>query len=178
MSIIKWCFLLLFLAYSKPIDLQTSENRLFYDKFPSNATVVYSLFFTSCKKICPVITQRVLFLQRKFKEKNVIFVSITVDPEHDNVERLKKFKEKFATSNQGNWILVTGTKKNVFSFIQNKLDFKIEHSRLHSNSLSLFKNGEKIGNFSIFDESEMNRLERKINSLLQTSASLSTSHYQ
>lgn len=84
--------------------------------------VVADFFFTRCPQICPRMTQNLKRLQETVKNNNragnneadfVQFISFTVDPEHDGVEELKKYADRFQINPQ-NWWLLTGDKKQIY----------------------------------------------------------------
>jgi cytochrome oxidase Cu insertion factor (SCO1/SenC/PrrC family) len=57
-------------------------------------TVVFSLFFTSCSTICPREARALAEVQRRLPaglKKRVHFVSLSVDPENDTPEAMRKF---------------------------------------------------------------------------------------
>ena len=57
-------------------------------------TVVFSLFFTSCSTICPREAKALSEVQRRLPrrlEGRVHFVSLSVDPENDTPEAMRKF---------------------------------------------------------------------------------------
>ena len=58
--------------------------------------VVANFFFTSCPSICPKLTRNMKRLQDAFKKTDTIvrFVSFTVDPERDSVQKIKAYGDK------------------------------------------------------------------------------------
>lgn len=57
-------------------------------------TVVFSLFFTSCSTICPREAKALAEVQRRLPPRlqgRVQFVSLSVDPENDTPEAMRKF---------------------------------------------------------------------------------------
>jgi protein SCO1/2 len=57
-------------------------------------TLVFSFFFTSCPSVCPRETQALADVQRRLSpalKTRVRFVSLSVDPENDTPDALKKF---------------------------------------------------------------------------------------
>jgi protein SCO1/2 len=71
---------------------QDGKARSFADF--EGKTVVLGLFFTSCPTVCPRETRSLSELQRALSaglEKRVRFVSLSVDPEHDTPEAMRRF---------------------------------------------------------------------------------------
>jgi protein SCO1/2 len=82
----------------------------------SDKTVMLNFIFATCTTICPVLSAG--FAQ--FRENlgthaaDVQFVSVTIDPEHDTAEVLKKYSRRFDAGRDGeNWIFLTGSRTNV-----------------------------------------------------------------
>lgn len=79
--------------------------------------IVMDFFFTRCPTICPKMTRNMRRLQESFAPSDTLvqFISVSVDPEHDDVSRLRWWAEKFGV-NSDNWWLVTGDKKSIYDF--------------------------------------------------------------
>lgn len=75
---------------------------------------VADFFFTTCKTICPLMTNNMSWLQEQIKNNpKVMLLSHSVTPEIDSVPVLKKYAlEKGALDNK--WNLVTGNKKDIY----------------------------------------------------------------
>ncbi len=69
---------------------------------------VVDFFFTSCATICPRMTERFVELQAQLGDNpQVTLVSISVDPERDTPERLRRYGEKYG-ANPVMWWFLTG----------------------------------------------------------------------
>jgi cytochrome oxidase Cu insertion factor (SCO1/SenC/PrrC family) len=67
--------------------------------------------FTSCTTICSPMTANLARVQKKLLargEKNVHFISVSVDPEGDTPEKLKSYAAMFHA--QPGWTFVTGSR--------------------------------------------------------------------
>lgn len=75
---------------------------------------VADFFFTTCKTICPMMTDNMVWLQQQIKNNpKVMLLSHSVTPDIDSVSVLKAYAEaKGAIS--GKWNLVTGDKKEIY----------------------------------------------------------------
>lgn len=75
---------------------------------------VADFFFTTCKTICPMMSDNMVWLQEKIKNNpKVMLLSHSVTPDIDSVPVLKAYAEaKGAIS--GKWNLVTGDKKEIY----------------------------------------------------------------
>ncbi|OGX06114.1 MAG: hypothetical protein A2Z88_04275 [Omnitrophica WOR_2 bacterium GWA2_47_8] len=70
--------------------------------------------FTTCGSICPLMTKNMASLQRSYLlEKDVMFASISVNPEFDTPEVLKTFAEKWAVNNNKSWHFLTGQREDI-----------------------------------------------------------------
>ena len=73
--------------------------------------VAVTFIYTSCTDTCPALTITMAYVQdqlgRDFGAK-IVFVSITVDPEHDTPEVLKQYAQRFGADLAG-WAFLTGT---------------------------------------------------------------------
>ncbi len=80
---------------------------------------VADFFFVTCPTICPKMTTNMGYLQNKFNDtKNLRFISITVNPEHDTVQVLKDHQER-VHANPENWDFLTGDKDSIYSLAFN-----------------------------------------------------------
>ncbi len=74
--------------------------------------VVADFFFTTCKTICPIMSTRMSGLQVNIPlhdkaYKDVLFLSYTVDPEHDTPEVLKEYAREH-NADTARWKFLTG----------------------------------------------------------------------
>ncbi|WP_417884707.1 SCO family protein [Zunongwangia sp.] len=75
---------------------------------------VADFFFTTCRTICPIMTDHMVKIQEKIKDDpEVLLLSHTVMPRIDTVAQLKRYaKEKGVIDKK--WNLVTGDKKQIY----------------------------------------------------------------
>jgi protein SCO1 len=72
--------------------------------------VAVTFIYTSCMDTCPVLTALMAYVQDQLGPafgKRIAFVSITVDPERDTPEVLKRYAETFGADLKG-WAFLTG----------------------------------------------------------------------
>jgi protein SCO1 len=72
--------------------------------------VAVTFIYTSCMDTCPVLTALMAYVQDQLGSdfgKRITFVSITVDPERDTPEVLKRYAETFGADLNG-WAFLTG----------------------------------------------------------------------
>ena len=79
-----------------------------------NKIYVVDFFFTSCPSICPIMTNNMLLIQDEFiKNNGIMLLSISVTPEIDNVQVLKKYAIKKGVIDS-KWNITTGSKKHIY----------------------------------------------------------------
>jgi cytochrome oxidase Cu insertion factor (SCO1/SenC/PrrC family) len=83
----------------------------FYSDLVKDRIVAINFVFTTCTTVCPPLGATFARLQRSLgseQTKNVMLISISVDPAVDTPEKLKAWAGKFGA--QPGWTLVTGSK--------------------------------------------------------------------
>jgi protein SCO1/2 len=103
--------------------------------------VAVTFIYASCTDTCPVLTALMAYVQDKLGPdfgKTIAFVSITVDPERDTPEVLKRYAETFGADLNG-WAFLTGdlaTIQNVVlrygAFAARNPDGQVDHTFLTS----------------------------------------------
>lgn len=70
---------------------------------------ILNFFFASCPKVCPKLNKELEIVAQK---TGVKVVSVTIDPERDTPESLKKYMEKFSFPKDA-WTLLTGKRADI-----------------------------------------------------------------
>jgi cytochrome oxidase Cu insertion factor (SCO1/SenC/PrrC family) len=96
--------------------LRTHADRAvkFYSDALKDKVVLVNFVFTQCGDTCPLITARLVQVKKELGEafgRDVRFLSISVDPEHDRPQDLARFARKFDAVHPEWWFL-TGEKAN------------------------------------------------------------------
>jgi len=102
--------------YFTDLPLLTQDGRevRFYTDVLKGRLVLISFIYTNCTDICPTLMHNLVDVQEKLGDrfgKDVFFVSISVDPEDDTPEELKKYAERYEA--KPGWTFLTGKKENV-----------------------------------------------------------------
>jgi protein SCO1/2 len=134
---------------------------------------VANFFFATCPGVCPKMTDEVKFVQDEFKKnKDVVFISHTVDPEQDSLPALKAFAEKHG-ADLSRWYFVTGNRDSIYNLAMNGYlvpaaeDARAEGGFLHSQDLLLIDKEKRIrGIYDSLDPKEIQRLKDEIKVLL------------
>ncbi len=96
--------------------------------------IIADFFFTHCPTICPPMTMNMKRLAESINNgkrvgdktnKLVHFLSFSIDPERDSVERLKYWADRFQI-NPEQWWLLTGNKQTIYNFGLNELKLGLE----------------------------------------------------
>jgi len=75
---------------------------------------ITDFFFATCPTICPRMAANMKYLQDKFKDrKDLKFISITVNPEHDTVEVLRDYADMVHADTES-WSFLTGDKEKIY----------------------------------------------------------------
>ena len=97
-----------------PVVTQDGKTLRFYDDVLKGKIVVVNFMYTSCPDICGLTTARLLQAEEKLHEvvgKELFFVSLTVDPEHDTPQKLKEFADSFGIGD--GWLFLTGKPEDI-----------------------------------------------------------------
>src|SRR3977135_4364325 len=80
------------LSYVQPFSFTNQTGRIITEKDLEGKIYVAEYFFTTCKGICPKLNHNMQEVYEKFKdEKDFRILSHTVDPETDNVPKMKRY---------------------------------------------------------------------------------------
>lgn len=83
------------------------------DQMRGNITVT-DFFFTRCGTICPKISSELTRVQGVFEEnKDVLLVSMTIDPKYDSAEILSTYAEEYGAE-KDKWFFLTGDKQKIY----------------------------------------------------------------
>lgn len=99
---------------------QHGKALRFYSDVLKGRVVVISFIYTRCKAACPLTIQKLQQVKAQIPDlfgKEVFFVSISIDPEHDTPEDLRAFAEKLGAVGPG-WIFLTGDKQSIETIVK------------------------------------------------------------
>lgn len=123
--------------YQPNISLVSHQGQTlrFFDDVIKGHVVLINTMFTSCAGICPPITNNLLAVQKALSPylgKQVLMVSITVDPQTDTPAVLKAYVERFGIG--PGWLFLTGQPADVDAVLAKLGDMDPEKTR-HSGML-------------------------------------------
>lgn len=96
------------------LTTQFGESVSLRDDVIGDRIVVMDFVYTSCTTVCPVLSAILGQLQGRLGErlgKDVVMISLTVDPLRDTPQRLKAYAEKHRAKD--GWVWLTGDKQTV-----------------------------------------------------------------
>ena len=116
----------------------------------NNSIYIADFFFTSCPTICPLMKSEMMRVYKKYEnEESVKFLSHTINPNYDNVERLKEYSKKF-NIDSNKWHFVTGDIDEIYEIgLKSYMVIAAEDSLspggfLHSGAFLLVDKNRKI----------------------------------
>ncbi len=135
--------------------------------------IVVDFFFTHCPTICPGMARSMKKLQKSFEQNPEIvqFVSVSIDPEHDSVDQLRKFANKLDI-NHDTWWFVTGDKKQIYDFALQEMkasvaDSNVDTAFIHTENFFLLDSNRVVrGWYNGFDTTAQARLVADIPTIM------------
>jgi protein SCO1/2 len=148
---------------SKQITNKTFDGKIYIADF----------IFLNCPTICPKMTNEMTKVYEAYKSNpNILFISHTIDPEHDSIPRLKSYAENLGADPK-KWFFVTGDKDKIYSLAEESYfaraysDSTAPGGYVHSGGLLLIDKNKHIrGVYDGTDPKETERLKIDIKTLL------------
>jgi len=112
---------------------QDGQPMKLYSDLMKDKVIVINSFFASCTASCPVMSKSFSALQKRFADRlgrDLVLVSITVDPERDTPAKLHAYAQKWEA--RRGWYFLTGSKANVDAALR-KLGQYVEEPSAHMN---------------------------------------------
>ena len=129
--------------YFSDVELinQNGEKFRFYSDLLKDKVVVISSFMATCTAACPPKNRNLEKIQEAAGDrlgKDVLILSITVDPMTDTAERLKDYAKRYHA--KPGWYFLTGKKENV-NWALYKIGQYTEDKQDHMNILVMGNEG-------------------------------------
>lgn len=148
------------------------DSIIVTNKTFENKIYVADFIFLSCPTICPKMHTELSSVYNIYKNNpDILFLSHTIDPEHDTVERLKAYTKSNKISSK--WHFVTGNRDSIYNiatksyFATAYKDSKEPGGYVHSGGFLLIdKNRHIRGVYDGTNTDETKRLIRDIRVLL------------
>ncbi|MEN9522183.1 MAG: hypothetical protein RL065_560 [Bacteroidota bacterium] len=150
-------------------DSVTITNATF-----DNKIYVADFFFLNCGTICPKMTKQMKRMYDEFKdEPRVVFLSHTIDPQHDNIQRLKEHSKNLKVESS-KWHFVTGNEDSIYNIAEHsyyssaKADSTADGGLIHSGGFILVdKNRNVRGIYDGTDPTSVAKMMITIRKLLE-----------
>ena len=140
---------------------------------------IVNFIYTNCPDTCPIQSAQMKQLQDELRsEEGLRLVSITVDPERDTVEVLRKYADRF-NADLRKWLFLTGEKKEIHELAQKGFQLgaaEIPHDKrppsgathTHSPRFVVVDRSSQIRGYYVSTDVEaMKRLRRDLQTLLR-----------
>lgn len=121
---------------------QNGEKMRLYSDLIAGKTVVINSFYSTCVGICPIMAATFKRIQTALGDRlgrDVILISVTVDPETDTPARLREYAKSMSA--KPGWYFVTGKRENVEQALA-KLGLRVAAKEEHT-SVMLIGNEPK-----------------------------------
>jgi protein SCO1/2 len=103
----------------KGFSLLDVDSNPVTEKIIEGKIYVVDFFFSTCKTICPKMSNQLMRVQHQFRDDaDVSIISFTVVPQNDTPSRLKKYAEKHKAL-PGKWYFLTGPKEQIYELARN-----------------------------------------------------------
>ena len=148
------------------------NNRIITQDKYQNKVYVTDFFFTTCQTICPKMTNELVRVQKKIKDKDFYILSHTVNPKFDNTDILLDYALKMGAE-LSNWDFVTGDAQKIYKQAASYQLTAIKDTTqpipfVHSEYLVLVDKKNRIrGFYDGTDTMEVNKLIKDIQWLIQ-----------
>jgi protein SCO1 len=98
----------------QPFFFTDQDGKIISEKDVSGKVYVAEYFFTTCKGICPKMNTNMKEIYAAFKDQpDFRILSHTVDPETDNVARMKWYADSMNADSK-TWLFLTGRKDSLY----------------------------------------------------------------
>ena len=150
-------------------SLTNQNGNNITNKDYENKIYVVDFFFTSCPSICPIMTNNMVKIQNEFiNSDDIMLLSMSVTPEIDNVQVLKKYAIEKGV-NDSKWNITTGPKKHIYELARKSYFAVVEQGDgglqdfIHTPNFILIDTKKQIrGIYDGTDDKEISRLLKDI----------------
>lgn len=154
-----------------PFKLTDQDGNAFTDANLKGKIFVASFFYTHCPTVCSTINNNLNYLVGTYwKNKMVYFTSITVDPDRDTQDVLKKYLAGFKPDSK-RWLMLTGDTTSIYGLARK--GFLVDALKagnddfIYSDKLVLIDQDKHIrGYYSGANTNDVNRLNDEIKVLI------------
>ncbi len=149
----------------KPFQLTDQTGSTFSSKELTGKPYAVSFFFTNCPTICAQLNRRIQQLTELFEPQDLMFVSITCDPQQDTPEVLARYAKGFEAE-PSQWRFLTEQMYKIQEVGRN-FDVTLDLNSHTDDILLVDKWGRYRDRFKWDDALEIARFELVANQLIQ-----------
>jgi len=137
--------------YFPNVELTTHEGKKvrFYDDLLRGKVVAINFVYTSCGDVCPLDTAQMRQVHTLLGDragKDAFMYSISVDPERDTPEALRRYMRTFDVAGPG-WTFLTGKREDIV-LIQRKFGLRIvDPKNIKDHDTRLMLGNEKVAHW-------------------------------
>ncbi|HEU4472420.1 MAG TPA: SCO family protein [Flavisolibacter sp.] len=160
----------------KPFSFINQDGDVVTEKAAAGKVSAVNFFFTTCRGICPQMTNNLLPVYEAFKnEPDFMLFSFTCDPARDSADRLKRFADSLKVDTR-KWVFLTGRKDSLYNTARHSYQLddpknyvqRIEDDFLHTQYIALVnRKGEVMKIYDGIKASEMAQMKAEIKQLLE-----------
>lgn len=159
--------------YVKSFSLLNQDSVILTQAPYKDKIYVADFFFTTCLGICPIMTEGMIRVYKAYYDNpDILFLSHTVDPDHDTPSVLKRYSGNRDIDNK-KWQFVTGDKKQIYDLARYSylVDASVGDAGptdfVHTENFALVdRDGRIRGYYDGTDTAEVSQLIRDIDLLL------------
>lgn len=156
----------------KGFSLFDTDSNLVTEKITEGKIYVVDFFFSTCKTICPKMSNQLMRVQHNFRDDpDVAILSFTVDPQNDTPSRLREYAKKHKAI-AGKWYFLTGPKEQIYELARNSYFLNAVEAEggpdafIHSEQFLLIDKEKRIrGMYNGTDHFEVKKLIEDIGAL-------------
>ena len=151
-------------AHLPPFELVDQRGETFDNADMRGKVWVVGFIFTRCQSLCPPVSAAMVRMQEHIErsqiDDDVYLLTISVDPDHDRPDILKKYAADIG-ANTDNWVFITGDEPGIEELVVGGFKLAIGEKTekaggfdiAHSSRLALVdRNGAVRGTYTIDDE--------------------------
>jgi len=100
-------------------SLINQDSSIVTQQVINDKIYIADFFFVTCPTICPRMKKNMLTIYNAFKgNSNIVFLSHTIDPEHDSVAVLRDFAKRLGVESK-QWHFLTGNRDSIYELASN-----------------------------------------------------------
>lgn len=160
-----------------PFSFTNQDGKTITNADVKDKIVVVEYFFATCKGICPKMNENLNKVYKAYKgNRDVMFLSHTVDPVKDTAEALKAYSMRFDADPE-QWMFLTGDKKKLYEMARysylisaddDTAGLSPDQDFIHDKHYALVDNLGRIrGMYDGLDDKDVARLIDDIRTLLE-----------